>query len=114
MTEFADLNRRFAKVSETQNSEESALQSYLLADFMGGDCSLSWAEILQNPVTVILGELGSGKSTELRQQSDKLRSQSERAFFIRLDRLVEEPLISVLGERERKNFENWKASRQTA
>jgi hypothetical protein len=114
MKEFTELNRRFIKAFNKDNPEESAFQSYLVADLMGIGESLGWGDVLQSPISVILGEPGSGKSTELLQQSDKLIADSRNAFFIRLDRLVSEPFMSVIGERERNNFTDWKTSVRTA
>ena len=87
MTEYIDLNRRFIKAFNKDNPEGSALQSYLVADLMGFGASLGWGDVLESPISVILGEPGSGKTAEVRQQSDKLIANRERAFFIRLDRL---------------------------
>lgn len=114
MSEFVDLNRRFAKTSNKKNPEESAFQSYLVADMLGIDGNLGWAEILKSPISVILGEPGSGKSAELRQQCDRLNRESKTAFFLQLDRLVDEQFESVIGTREWEKFENWKKSRQAA
>ena len=107
MTEFIDLDRRFYKAPDQKNPEESAQESYLL-ESLSSDSHFSWSDLLQHPLVVILGEPGSGKSTELQLQAGKLRDQSEQVFFVRLDRLVNETLAAVLGERDRVAFKDWK------
>ncbi|MEW6739569.1 MAG: hypothetical protein AB1325_06640 [Nitrospirota bacterium] len=113
MTKFIELNRRFYKAPDKDNPEESAQDSYLLSR-LGSEASLSWSELLQHRLVVILGEPGSGKSTEFRLQLDKLHRQSEQAFLLRLDRLVYEPFTEVLSECDRKDFQKWKRGRHFA
>src|SRR3990172_4275430 len=113
MIDFIDLNRRFNKVSDQRNPEEAAQESYLLVH-QGLDESLGWQELLQYRAVVILGEPGSGKSTELQHQAIRLGQQSMPAFFARLDRLVNEPLLTVIGEKNTITFKKWKKGHHTA
>jgi len=107
MTAFIDLDRQFHKSPDQKNLEELAQKSYLL-EILSSENTLSWPNLLQHPLTVILGEPGSGKSTELQLQVDKLRGQGKTAFFVRLDRVVNEALPAVLGESDRLSFKDWK------
>lgn len=112
MTEFIDLNRRFYETPDQKNPEELAQASYLLRG-LSNDNTLGWPELLQRWIVVILGEAGSGKSTELQFQADKLRGHSEQSFFVRLDRLVSESLVEALGDRDRVAFQDWQRGSHT-
>ena len=113
MTDFIDLNRRFYKAADQNNPEALAQDSYLLS-VLGDKGSLGWSEILQQHLVVILGEPGSGKSTELFHKMDELCDQSKYAFLLRLDRLVNESFLAVLGENKMTMFRKWKQGRGPA
>ena len=79
-----------------------------MLELLDREQGIDWSELLKNRLVVILGEPGSGKSTEFQLQTDKLREQLRQAFCIPLQRLVGEPLLTVLGERDGRTFEEWK------
>ena len=112
-TEFVDLNRRFY-IAIDQNKPEDAAQESYMVDLLDRKKGLNWPDILMNRLVVVLGEPGSGKSSEFKFQVDKLRGQSELAFYIPLQRLVYEPLSAILGEHERRAFQRWKDGNSTA
>ena len=112
--EYIDLGRRFLKASDDENPENAAQDSYLLASLLGKKQGYSWPELLQYRIVIILGEPGSGKTTELKLQSEELIRKGKRAFFIRLDRLVTEAFDAVLGEEARRAFRDWQQGQTPA
>ena len=63
-THFLELDRRFRKLEKESKSEETALASYTSEVFELGllRSGLGWTELLDQRLTVILGEAGSGKT----------------------------------------------------
>jgi hypothetical protein len=112
--DYLDLERRFLKVSDDANPENAAQDSYLIASLLGKEGGYGWPELLQHQIVIILGEPGSGKTTELRFKSEELRKKGKRAFFLRLDRIVTEPFDAVLGEEARKAFNDWQQGQASA
>ncbi|RJP85380.1 MAG: hypothetical protein C4518_16185 [Desulfobacteraceae bacterium] len=111
--QYCDLDRRFLKVSEHKTAEELAKESYI-SSFLGSETDLNWEDILQHPITVILGEPGSGKSKEFKAQSEKLNFNSVLAFYIPLDRLVSDSFGTVLGQKQLQIFEQWQKNNSKA
>ena len=103
---FIELDRRFLDVTELTEPEESALRSYT-ASLLGKEAGIGWADLLESRIVVILGEPGSGKTWELRNQAKLLKNQGF-AFFIPLDRLVEGPLEGALYPTDESLFLKWK------
>lgn len=85
---FIDLDRRFDVLRGDASNEDAALESYSSVrhrlKYRG---SLGWEELLKHTLVVILGEPGSGKTFELRNQAVR-RPKSQFSFFIRLDELA--------------------------
>ncbi len=104
--DFIDLDRRFLDVTELKDSEEAALHSYT-ATFLGKEPGLGWKDVLASRIVVILGEPGSGKTWELRNQAKLLKKQGF-SFFIHLDRLVESPILEALNSADQEQFLTWK------
>lgn len=72
----------------------------------------TWATINARWV-IVLGEGGTGKSTELRARSEVLRSAGEYAFFAPLPRATTEGMGRVLG-RDAEKLEEWLSGSATA
>jgi hypothetical protein len=102
---FIELDRRFLDVTELTEPEESALRSYT-ASLLGKEAGIGWADLLESRIVVILGEPGSGKTWELRNQAKLLKNRGF-AFFIPLDRLVEGPLERALYPADERQFLEW-------
>jgi len=114
MTRFhVDLDRRFRKVSPDIDVEQAAVDSYA-AELFGHTSALSWADLLAMPRVVILGEPGSGKTHELRQRVDSLRTAGHVAFFVPLERLVSEPLEKILDPEDSPTLRRWLKSTTNA
>ena len=102
---FVELDRRFLDVTELTEPEESALRSYT-ASLLGKKAGIGWADLFESRIVVILGEPGSGKTWELRNQAKLLKNRGF-AFFIPLDRLVEGPLERALYPADERQFLEW-------
>jgi len=76
---FIELDRRFLDVTELTEPEESALRSYT-ASLLVKEAGIGWADLLESRIVVILGEPGSGKTWELRNQAKLLKNRGF-AFF---------------------------------
>lgn len=108
---YVDLNRRYVTTYTSTDNEELASSSYLWAKLHNG---VSLEKLMEQPLVVALGEAGSGKTEEFRQQVRLLRAAGKPAFFIRLEELVKAPLAEVIGQEQIALFERWKRSRQRA
>jgi hypothetical protein len=103
---FIELDRRFLDITELTDPEEAALRSYT-SSLLGKEVGIGWAGLLESRIVVILGEPGSGKTWELRNQANLLKNRGF-AFFIPLDRLVEGPLERALYPADESLFLKWK------
>jgi hypothetical protein len=104
--QFIELDRRFRDVTELGDPEEAALRSYL-GIIPGLEPDLGWNEVLKSRLVVILGEAGSGKTWELRNQVRVLRRQGAYSFFVRLEWLVDSELIKTLDTADERSFLEW-------
>ena len=89
--------------AETKQSDVSAQDSYLVSTGQGHG-SLSWDELLTARLVVLLGEPGSGKSSELKNRYRRARSSQQFAFFIELEQLVSRTVADVLSQEDRRHF----------
>lgn len=106
MNNFVDLDRRFAEFTPDGDPEALAQRSYL-AGFNGDDQGISWGQLLESRLVVVLGEPGSGKTRELAQQAAQARSAGKNAYFLPLDRLVKEDIVAILGGPAADDFVAW-------
>jgi len=72
---------------------------------MGREQGVTWPELLKHRLVVILGEPGSGKTSELMAQQ---AHRSSGSFFLELNRLVKEELSGILDEEDSYRFSRWK------
>lgn len=106
MQDYIQLDRKFVEFDERLQAAESddflfALSSSLLT-------GKSWSDILNNRCAVILAEAGSGKTTELRAQTERLRSEGQSAFFCRLEILADESFEDALEIGTSQDFQSWR------
>ncbi|MEO5961786.1 MAG: hypothetical protein ABIZ49_00710 [Opitutaceae bacterium] len=101
---FVDLDRRFVPVAEAAEREETASSSYLWDRPSGG---LAWDKLLKKRLVVALGEPGSGKTEEFRQQARRMNSEGHVAFFVRLDELIATTLRETLGQEVSRKLDSW-------
>ena len=65
MTDFIQLNRRFAEVPKDQSDASRLEELEHLALFARREVGLDWNDLLKRNRVVILGAAGSGKSESL-------------------------------------------------
>ena len=104
ISDYIELDRKFVAFDEDSQAEER--DDLLFARPALSGTEKSWADILHNPCTVVLAEARAGKTTELRTQAEKLRSDDKDAFFCRLDMLADRSLEDSL-ETGRRQFRAW-------
>ncbi|WP_042698906.1 hypothetical protein [Azospirillum sp. B506] len=98
---YIELDRRFAPLS----SDDVAGDPDWSAPATGADHG--WADLLQEPVTVILGPGGAGKTTEMREQARRLRAGGRVAVFVALEQLLDQTLAEALDGEEAAAFAGW-------
>jgi hypothetical protein len=113
MTDFIELDRHFRDVYETEDSEESAFDSYtwFLLDSVK---PLNWDTLLKTRVAIVLGEAGSGKTWEMRNRAAMLKQRQQYSFYIPLEALVESTINRALTPEEEQWFNRWKGSNEQA
>jgi hypothetical protein len=109
---FVELGRQFAPLGKTSDREDAADESYLLWTLTGRS-RFDWPKLLTKPLVVVLGEPGSGKTWEFEQQAAKLAAAGKYAFFIRLDKLIEQTMAEALGNAAGV-FAEWKEGTEPA
>jgi len=103
---YVQLDRLFAPFSEDVITEDVIVRSYSESLFFSRS-TLSWEELLQRRLNVVLGEQGSGKTEEFRRRAELLCEKGEAAFFIPLENLVNNDLRSALSESDEQRFGEW-------
>ena len=82
-----DLQRRFARTDAAHDPGQDNFHA-AMARVDDREEGQGWTEVLQNRLTVIRGEAGSGKTTEFREQAKAIRKRKGTAFVFRLDELA--------------------------
>src|SRR6266550_3003898 len=104
---FIELHRRFRPARIGDDRENSALESYASASIWFRDrSSIRWPDVLKYPLVVVLGEPGSGKTWEMRNQT-ALRSACPFSFFIPLDELAAAGAELPLSADDHQLFREW-------
>lgn len=104
MTDYLDLERRFALVTEYSVTELLALE-------IKGHKRLGWEQLLAGRFSLITGRANFGKTMELRACARRLRGEGKHTVFLALHRLVEEADFEVaLEATEAEAFRAWKAA----
>ncbi|MDX9722311.1 MAG: hypothetical protein RBU37_16325 [Myxococcota bacterium] len=85
-----DLERRFVELSPGDRQWEFALLLRPASD------ELTWTHLCELPCAVVLGEAGTGKTTEFQRQRAALQAQGHAAFFFSLTELGDQ---TVRGHR---------------
>ncbi len=108
MQGYIQLDRKFLEFDERLQAGES--DDSLFAFDLSSKIGKSWSDILKNRCTVILAEAGSGKTTELRAQTERLRREGQSAFFCRLEILADESFEDALEADTSQDFPSWRDS----
>jgi hypothetical protein len=106
--DFINLNRHFIRVPKN-SADEARQQELEIFAYKSRDYGeLGWDTILEKDRVVILGEPGSGKTSEFKHQSLRLSASGKEAFFIDLRELVDHRLIDILDRKSQlKQFQSW-------
>lgn len=106
-----DLGRTFVEVRDLQG--ETDPESLLQAAFAAGPAK-TWDQVLTTRHVVVLGEAGTGKTTEFRRQTEFLDGSGTRAFFIEIVALARDGLRAGLLIDEEARLDAWQASDEEA
>lgn len=88
MEQHVELQRQFLEVDEAKDPEAVVLESYI-ASISGTDTGIGWGHIFAaRESVVILGEPGSGKTHEMREQMARLRQQGACTALVELGQVV--------------------------
>lgn len=107
------LSRTFSLLptKDAENEREEEVFADLLGD---GKDGLKWTDLHENPLTVVLGEAGIGKTAEFRLEVSRLTTDESHAFFIPLNQLTDGGSWKVALAGAGPTFEFWKVGRDTA
>ena len=108
MQDYIQLDRKFVEFDERLQAGER--DDFLFGLNLSSAMGKPWSDILNNRCAVILAEAGSGKTTELRAQTERLRSEGQSAFFCRLEILAEESFEDALEIGTPQDFQSWRDS----
>ena len=108
LSDIVDLNRTFSELATKAKGEENEL------DFRVNRAgALPWPRLLESNRVIILSEAGSGKTTEIYQETIRQRESGLLAFFMRLEHVV----MDFEGAFEigtNAEFEKWLGSSEDA
>jgi hypothetical protein len=99
-----NLDRRFVQVSKDASELDTDVP-FLRA--LGSRFYEGWDELLASPCVVVLGEAGTGKTTEFREQARLRKQNGESAFFVPIEDLADD---EFLGYSDLQDFESWKTA----
>lgn len=106
---FIELNRKFAPLAMEAQRDDAADESYL-RNYASWRDQMTWAQLLEKNLAIVLGEPGSGKTWELEQQARRLQQNGEFAFFVKLDEVVRNSFPMAMGDTAYARFLEWKES----
>ncbi len=75
---------------------------------------LTWKDLHNKPLYVIVGEAGIGKTVEFELEAQRLRSAGNPAFFVALNQLVDSESWERALAESFDGYEHWKSSTGTA
>lgn len=84
LDDFIPLHRSFHELAQDETTTDETDLKSLVRD--GG---LHWDDLLTWPRVILLSEAGSGKTAEARTACRSLRETGKRAFFIRVEHVVQ-------------------------
>lgn len=107
MKDWVELHRRFVRISpEGARDLPSADVSHALGRTVG------WDAVLAEPLALVLGQAGAGKTSELRERARVLREAGRAAFFVRMDAIASESELALAfaSSDDQQAFEQWKVT----
>jgi hypothetical protein len=104
-TSRIDLARRFAPLSEGPTALHVEMYLEVVRDLRQ---DIGWDELLAFPYAVVLGEAGTGKTTEFKMQPARLRQAGRSAFFADITDLASNGLDLAIPSDELCLLRAWK------
>lgn len=99
---YVELHRNFLDFRDLEDQEDAVAESLRLT-ILGEE--MGWPDLLTHRIVVILGEAGSGKTTEFREQASILKGSGKQAFFVPLEDLADRQLAPDVDNQ----LERWRA-----
>lgn len=101
-----DLGRTFIEI-DRDNAPD--IETAAMVARMTGK-SIGWVDVLAHPRSVLLGEAGTGKTTEFELQRERCRLDGTPAFFCRIEDLADDSLERALNPAsDWEEFQAWRA-----
>jgi hypothetical protein len=105
-----ELDRRFVELPKLDELDPEEL--FQLANAIGK--ASTWSDLLASRYVVVLGEAGTGKSTEFRRRAVLLSNAGAHGFFLELAYLAADGVSQSLLPEEEKQLNYWMASTDDA
>lgn len=99
-----DLCRQFAPFKDSASALES--RTWLEALAATGRTQ-GWEELLKTPFIAVLGEAGTGKTTEFKSTAERLRRNGQAAFFAPIVKLSKGGVESAVPLAEHDRLREW-------
>jgi hypothetical protein len=103
-----ELSRTFSPEQNRQGDDED------WSTFGLANGKLSWKDLHDKPISVVVGEAGIGKTIEFELEVQRLRGAGNPAFLIALNQLVDSESWELALAESFEGYEHWKASTGTA
>ena len=103
------LNRCFHEMKDGDADQSGSVEHGSLAG-LGLVKGETWDQILGHGCVVVLGEAGTGKTTEFRQRCALLAVDCRAAFFVTVEDLAARGLDESFGSTDATRFSTWKSS----
>ena len=99
-----DLHRTFSTTRELSDDVED------WSEYLGAKGKLTWSDLHDKPLVVVVGEAGIGKSIELTLQARRIRGRGKRAYFLALNQLTDLGSWDLALADSLEDFQQWKSS----
>jgi nucleoside phosphorylase len=105
------LDRTFHDVPE---GEQGAEPNFPILGAKASTSRRTWPQLLEHPYVVVLGEAGTGKSTEFILQAQKLTENGKLGIFVRIDDLASEGIADAIEPEDEDRLKAWRATDEPA
>lgn len=105
------LHRTFSRFALRREDElETDWSDYLRRDGEGA----TWQDVHEQPLVVVLGEAGIGKTSEFSAECARLRDAGQFAFFLPLNQLADSASWELVLSGSQEQYDQWMASSEVA
>lgn len=102
------LDRRFLELKRGEEDDAARDLPLFLRDVV------PWDRVLEERCAVILGEAGTGKTTEFRLRRKLLAESGQPAFFLAVEELATKQVTEFLDSDEEQRFSAWESAETIA